>query len=278
MKYEGKVFRPPSEAYSLIIQVTVGCSHNQCTFCAMYKEDVFHVVPEEDIFAQLEEEARTWPHHKRFFLADGDALCLSTTRLLRIMDKIKELWPNMERISSYATAKDILRKSKEELITLKEHGLELLYIGLESGSDEILKMVNKDHTRKDYILALEKAKEVGIPTSVTFINGLGGKERAKEHAKACASLVSETNPEYVSFLTLYVEGDCPLLHQVERGEFSLPTVRESLEELLIFFQEYTGVGPSLFRCNHASNYLPLGGELPGDKDRILSVLHQVLNQ
>ena len=276
MKYEGKVFRPPSEAYSLIIQVTVGCSHNQCTFCALYKEDTFHVVDEEDVFRQLEEEARVWPHHKRFFLADGDALCLSTLRLLRIIAKIKELWPKMERVSSYATAKDILRKSKEELVTLKNHGLELLYIGLESGNDDILKMVHKNQSRKDYILALEKAKDAGIATAVTFISGLAGKERSKEHADSCASLVSITNPEYISFLTLYLEGECPLCYQVKNGEFFLPTVRESLEELVYFFKAYNGTGPSVFRCNHASNHLPLGGVLPRDRERLLEVLEKVL--
>lgn len=275
MKYEGMVYRPPSEAFSLILQATVGCSHNKCTFCTMYKDDTFHLVPEEDLFRQLEEEATIRPNHKRFFIADGDALCLSTDKLLRLCDKIRKLWPKGERITSYATARDINRKSEEELVRLKQAGLKMVYIGMESGSDKILEAIRKDHRCEDYRQAMKKLKKAGISASVTFISGIGGKEMSEEHAEASAKLVSETNPEYLSFLTLYLEPGAPILKDIREGRLTLLSPEEVLDELKYFFQCYDGEGPTVFRSNHASNYAPLGGDLPEDKEALIQTIEEV---
>lgn len=278
MNYEGLVYRPPSEAYSLIIQVTVGCSHNQCRFCTMYKDDTFHPVETRQLFREMEWEADARPRVRRIFLADGDALCLSTERLVEILRKCRELWPGVERISSYATANDVLRKTDEELTLLKEEGLGLLYIGMESGSNDILQQMKKGHTMEDYLACGEKLKKAGIPISVTFISGLGGKTRWKEHAKETADLVSHLNPTYLSFLTLYLEPGAPLLEDVKNGTFQLLGPDETMKELHHFLTEYHGAGPTTFRVNHASNYAPLAGDLPKDKERLLREIEEVLGE
>lgn len=275
MKYIGKVYRPPSEWRSLIVQATVGCSHNDCGFCTMYKEDTFYPQREEVLFKGLEDESKNYNGYEKVFLADGNALCLSTFRLLRIINKINELFPNVKRVSSYARASDVLAKDKKELEMLKEAGLELLYMGMESGSDKILDKLNKGENSSQYIEAVKLLKEVGIKTSVTLILGIGGKEDSEEHALESAKLISQISPEYLSFLTLYLEPNAPLLKEVEKGNLTLLNPKEILEELKLFLQE-VNCGPTVFRCNHASNYAPLAGDLPQDKEKLIASIDKTL--
>src|SRR3712207_4725240 len=197
MRYEGTVYRPPSEAYSLIIQVTLGCSHNKCTFCNMYKDRNFKIKSLDEVFEDLELSRKYYKYVRRIFLADGDALILKTENLEKILMKIKELFPECERVSVYGTPADILRKSEEDLIKLKKLGLDIIYIGVESGSDEVLKDVNKGVTSEEIIKAGQKVKRTGIKLSATLISGLGGKEKSKLHAKESARVISAINPDYL---------------------------------------------------------------------------------
>ncbi|MBQ2095978.1 MAG: radical SAM protein, partial [Firmicutes bacterium] len=194
MQYEGMVYRPPSEAYSLILQVTIGCSHNKCRFCSMYKDKKFHIRQLEDILADLRECRAYYSRVRRIFLADGDALCLSNTKLLAILNAIRDLFPECERVGIYGRATDILRKTPEELKALKEAGIGIVYVGAESGDPEVLARMCKNATREQLIEGVRRAEDAGIAASVTFISGLGGRERWKEHAIASATMISEMRP------------------------------------------------------------------------------------
>ena len=204
MQYYGNVFRPPSEARSLIVQATVGCSHNDCTFCYMYKEDDFRIRSLEDIKKDLIEMSSYGDYFERIFLADGDALVLKTEDLLEILRTIKKYYPNVKRVSSYATAQDINRKSLEELKELRAEGLDMLYIGFETGDEELLKEIKKGVTYEEYVTAMKKAKEAGFTTSITIIAGLGGVEGMERNAIGTAKLISETKPDLLGYLTMRI--------------------------------------------------------------------------
>ena len=207
MRYEGTVYRPPSEAGSLIIQLTIGCARNTCTFCNMYKDNKFRIRPLEEVAEDLEMARKYYSHIKvrRIFLADGDALIVKTKDLLYILDKCHEYFPEVERISVYGAPKDILGKTPEELKQLKDAGLDMVYMGLESGDDDVLKEVKKGVTSEEMIAAGIKVREAGMILSMTVISGLGGKKRWREHALNSARVISAIKPEYVGFLTLMVE-------------------------------------------------------------------------
>jgi len=222
MNYEGIVYRPPSEARSLIIQVTIGCRHNQCTFCSMYKDKVFRIRSREEIYRDLEEMSQLYGSLPlRIFLADGDALTLDTDKLLEILLWIRKLFPACQRVTIYGTAGDVIKKSLFELIILREAGLAMVYLGAESGSDEILKHIKKGLGRDHMIRAGAMLKEAGIDLSLTLISGLGGREHLKEHALMSADLVSRIRPEYLGFLTLMMEGDTPVRREIEAGQIEL---------------------------------------------------------
>ena len=190
MQYEGTVYRPPSEARSLIVQVTVGCAHNTCTFCTMYKDKKFKVRPLEDILADFDEAAMLYGGHiRRIFLADGDALIVKTEMLVQILDYIWKKFPNLERVTAYGTTQDVLLKSEEELKQLKAAGLDMVYMGIESGDAQILRDVHKGVTREQISEAGRKLDRCGILCSVTLISGLGGRQRLREHAIESASLI-----------------------------------------------------------------------------------------
>ena len=210
MNYDGMIYRPPSEAYSLILQVTVGCAHNHCTFCTMYKEKSFHVKPLREVEEDLK-EARSYYGNRslRIFLADGDALVLSQEKLCTILRLCRQYFPKTERITSYGTAQDILRKSKEELQELHELGLDMIYLGAESGSPEILEHIHKGVTVEEYVRAAERLRGTGIRLSVTLISGLGGQKMLEEHAVASAKLITAMKPDYLGFLTLLLEPGAP---------------------------------------------------------------------
>ena len=229
MRYEGTVYRPPSEAGSLIIQLTIGCARNTCTFCNMYKDKKFRIRPLEEVVEDLEMARSYYSRIKvrRIFLADGDALIVKTEDLLYIIAKCKEIFPEVERISVYGAPKDILHKTPEELATLKAAGLDMVYMGLESG-----------------------------------------KKLWREHALGSARVISAIKPEYVGFLTLMIEPGTEMYDQYNRGEIELLTPHEVLDETELFIRSVDAEG-TMFRSNHASNYIPLGGTLNGERDKIL---------
>ena len=269
MQYYGDVYRPPSEARSLIIQVTLGCSHNTCAFCTMYKEKRFYNRPLQDVLEDLREvSSRYAAMVKRIFLADGDALIRKTDDLLVILDEIQKLYPNCERVTTYASPGSLLAKKEEELKTLKEHGLTMVYLGLESGSDEVLKLMRKGFTAAQIVEGGLKAKCAGMQLSVTAIAGLGGKKLTKEHAEGTAKALTAMNPDFLGVLTLEIHEGTPLQQWVENGSFELLDSMEILQETRSLVEQMDCPG-CVFRMNHASNYLMLGGTLNEDKEDLL---------
>ncbi|QEK12477.1 B12-binding domain-containing radical SAM protein [Crassaminicella thermophila] len=275
MRYEGSVFRPPSEAYSLIIQATIGCSHNKCTFCSMYKDKKFRIRDIKEIEEDLEMARNYYSHVKRIFLADGNALVLKTENLEKILLKIKELFPECERVGIYSAPKDILRKSVEELKHLKKLGLGIAYLGVESGSDEILEHIQKGVTSEEIIQAGKRIVSSGINLSVTLISGLGGKEKWLKHAKESARIINEINPHYLGLLTLLIQPGTKIYDEVKNGEFKLLTPKEVVLETKELI-ENLNVENCIFRSNHASNYVALAGTLPNDKKHLLKQLSSML--
>lgn len=275
MEYEGAVYRPPSEAGSLIIQLTIGCARNTCRFCSMYKAKKFRIRPLEDVVEDLKESREYYKNYlvKRVFLADGDALICKTSDLLYIMGVVKKLFPENERISMYGAPRDVLLKSHEDLVKLREAGLEIVYIGAESGDDEVLEYVKKSATHAEIAEAGRKLKEAGIKVSVTLISGLGGRKHLENHAINSAKLISEMNPEYVGFLTLMLEPDAPMYEDLKNGEFSFLKPNEVFKELKLFISNVDSEG-TVFRSNHASNYISLGGEFNKDKDELLRQIEE----
>jgi len=274
MIYEGAVYRPPSEAYSLIIQHTIGCARNDCTFCSMYKEKRFRIRKPADVIADLESVRRQYrgPVDK-IFLADGNALIAKTADLITVLDAIKRIYPECIRVSSYGAPRDILDKSEDELRALKEAGLKLVYVGLESGDDVVLKDVKKGVTSAEIIEAGKKLRSCGIELSLTVISGLGGRARLKEHAIASAKAVSEIKPEYLGFLTLMVIEGTPLYDTVQKGEFELLKPGEVVDEMILFLQNVDSEG-TVFRSNHVSNYINLRGTFNKDNARLIAQLEE----
>jgi radical SAM superfamily enzyme YgiQ (UPF0313 family) len=275
MRYFGRIFRPPSEAGSLIIQATIGCSHNKCTFCSMYKEKQFRVRKVEDVIDDFKEARKYYPRVDRIFLADGDALILKPDKLIQILNAIKEIFPECQRVGSYGSPKSILIKSAEELRAIKEAGLGIVYLGLESGSDEVLSYINKGETADEIVRAGIIVREAGMILSVTAISGMGGKRLWKEHAVKTGEAFSRMKPHYIGLLTLMLEGDIPLIDQVESGEFELLTPKEVALETLHMLKHMDCEG-SVFRSNHASNYLSLKGNLNRDRESMIQKLEAAL--
>jgi radical SAM superfamily enzyme YgiQ (UPF0313 family) len=235
----------------------------------MYKEKKFRIRDLKDIMEDLEQAKLTYGIVKKVFLADGDALVLETNKLKSILSKITELFPHCERVGIYATASDILRKSLEELRELKDFGLGIVYLGLESGNNEILKSINKGVTASEMIIAGCKIKESGIKLSTTLISGIGGRSKISEHAIESAKLISAINPDYVGFLTLMLERGTPMYEDVQKGIFNILTPEEIMYEIREFIQNVE-VNNCIFRSNHASNYMALAGTLPQDKNQLIS--------
>ena len=270
MRYEGNIFRPPSEAYSLLVQVTIGCSHNRCTFCSMYIDKTFRVRPEKEVFEDLEDARETYARVGRIFLCDGDALCLSTDRLVRILDRIRGLFPECERVNVYGNTIDVLHKTDEELETLAAHGLKMVYLGAESGDPGVLEQIRKGSTREEIIEAVRRLEAAGIRTSVTFISGLAGKAGWRDHAVHTGTMISEMGASYVALLTLMLDPRTEIAKQIARGEFELLSPEEVMAETYLLLKNADPEKPCVFRCNHASNYLSLRGDLPQDKERMLA--------
>jgi radical SAM superfamily enzyme YgiQ (UPF0313 family) len=276
MRYEGKIYRPPSEADSYILQATIGCSWNHCTYCDMYRDKRFRVRQLDETLADIHAAQATYGSdvHK-VFVADGDALMMSLEQWEPILAACRQAFPKLRRISAYATAINLLAKSVEELQRLRERGLSLLYIGPESGDDATLKQIAKGATSAQHIEAARRAHAAGIELSAIFLLGAGGTARSREHAEGSARLITAMDPAFFSLLTLTIIEGTPIAKMQERGKFELPSVRAMLEELRTIVALATPTD-AVFRTNHASNYLPLGGNLPRDRDRILAVVDQAL--
>ena len=278
MRYQGTVIRPPSEADSYILQVTFGCSHNRCAFCGTYSEKPFRRRPVEEILEDIELARRRLPDTRRVFLADGNALVLSTERLVGILDALNSGFPLLRRVGIYANARDILQKSDSDLAMLQQKKLQIVYMGLESGSDEVLHRIDKGTTAAQMVQAVQKASRAGIRASVIALLGLGGVELSRQHAEETGRVVSAMDPHYLSMLTLMLVPGTKLYRQWQSGEFQLMGPEELLGELRQVVTHLNGLTRCIFRTNHASNYLPLAGTLSRDKIRLLATLDQALAQ
>ena len=275
VRYIGDIYRPPSEAYSLIIQATVGCSNNTCRFCRMYKAKQFYIRPIEDVLEDLRRARACCRHVERIFIADGDAMIMPVSNWLRVLDYIKLHFPECSRVTSYATPRSVLLKSADELALLRGMGLEMVYIGLESGSDRVLKLMDKGNTAAEIIEASRKLHAAGIKISVTAINGLGGLDLLQEHAVETGKVFSQMKPHYIGLLTLMIEPPAPVCQMVDSGELKLLTAEEILGETRLILQNCDCEG-AVFRANHASNYLPLAGTLNRDRDRLIALIDSAL--
>lgn len=274
--YHEPLFRPPSEARSLILQITLGCSWNKCSFCEMYTSKQFTARKEEEVFADIDSFFPYADQIRRVFLADGDPLVLSTQRLLRILNKIKETFPNLQRVSTYASPSNLARKSNEELKELYQAGLTLLYVGIESGDSQVLECIQKGETFETTIEGLNKSKTIGMSSSVMIINGVGGTILSHQHAINSAKVLNETQPKYAS--TLVLTAHKGLAHYKDRflGEFEELNQTELFTELLTFVQ-HLELEETIFRSDHASNNLVLKGVLGKDKQRFLDQIQLALN-
>lgn len=275
INYDEPLFRPPSEAYSLIFQITLGCSWNKCAFCDMYSSKKFKVRKEEDVFAEIDEVKGKAKDTRKIFLADGNAFVLSFDRLKRMVDKLNENFPKLNRISAYALPQDILAKSEDELKQLAESGLKLLYVGIESGDDELLKMIHKSETFDSTKEALIKARKAGIKLSVMILNGLGGKHYSKQHALNSAKLINAIQPEYLSTLVLSMPYGVEHFQKKFNGDFVQLNTLELIQEMGMFIQ-HLEVENTIFRSDHASNYLVLKGILNRDKEELVKRINDVL--
>ena len=276
MRYEGQIYRPPSEAYSYILQVTVGCSHNACTFCNMYADKQFHIRKLSDILEDLQMARRAYRYVERIFLADGDALIVRTETLLEILRTIRRLFPECERITSYASARDLLLKTPGELALLQKNGLDMVYLGLESGSERILKEINKGVTVEETVQACQKAKDAGIRLSITQITGLAGQDGMEENAVESAKALSRINPEYIGIMTLTLRRGTPMTKDFEEGRFKRLTPKQIVEEMRMLVANLDSEG-SVLRSNHISNYVQLRGTMNRDKNAMLDRLDQALS-
>ncbi len=269
------IFRPPSEAESLILQVTVGCSYNKCTFCGAYQGKRFRVKSFEEIKEDIDEMS---PYKiQRVFLADGDALVISQKDLIRILDYLKAKLRGVERVGIYANARDILRKDVEELKDLKQRGLGIIYLGLESGDPEVLKRIRKNATVDQMIQAARKVKDSEILLSVTVILGLGGVKGSQTHAMETGKVLSEMDPDYVGALSLMIVPGTPIEQEIDEGRLVLPTPFGLIQELETMI-EHSHMTHCFFASNHASNYLPLRFWIPEEKEEALRRIREVLRR
>lgn len=272
------LYRPPSEAFSLILQITIGCSHNKCSFCSMYKGVQFHIKPFEQIKAEIDYFRSRAKYVNRIFLADGDALIVPTEKLIEILKYIKNIFPECERISTYASPKSLELKSEDELKKIKDNGISLLYIGAESGSDEVLKNINKGVTSKELGDLILKAKKVGFKTSVTFIVGILGEKDFREHAIATGNFISRCEPDYVGILSLMLEENTTIYQEWLKGNLKEADGIDILKEIKLIIENINVTSNIIFRSNHASNYINLKGNLPEDKKRLIQEIDISLNK
>ena len=270
LDYDYPLYRPPSEARSLIFQVTLGCSFNKCSYCDMYRTKEYQERPWEEIRMEIDIAAKHMPETRRIFLADGDALNLSTERLVQILDYIRPRFPALERISCYAMPKNILEKSPEDLRKLHDAGLGMFYIGIETGSDIILKKITKGATSQTIIKSCQKAKDSGYVISCMVILGIGGKSYSKNHIEETAKILSITSPHYVGALTLHLDEGIREEFLTKFKEPFLPIDdADALDELELLISKIEPSSPVVFRANHGSNAYPIGGTFPSERQDML---------
>ncbi len=275
--YHMPLYRPPSEGRNLIFQATLGCSFNQCSFCSMYKSKDYQVRPLEKLFREIDLAAARWPGANRIFLADGDALALPTEHLLQILKRLQTVFPRLSRVSCYATPGNIRRKPHSDLVMLRENRLKLLYLGIESGADLILKKITKGANSRSIAESLLEADAAGLKVSATVILGLGGKKYRLEHIYGTVELLNRAPATYVSTLQLYLEPSVLAEFHEKFGEaFEMQDDWGILEEQERLISRLNPPKPIIFRSNHASNALALAGNLPRDRERLLASIQQVL--
>ncbi len=274
MDYEGFIIRPPSEAYSMLLQITVGCSHNKCTFCGTYRQKKFKIKSLEQIKKDLQ-EARAFENVEKVFLCDGDALIIPQARLEEIIGLINVNLPDIERIGTYANAKSILKKSVDDLKKLKEMGLKIIYLGVETGNIELLQKIHKGVTYEQMVAAARRVKEAGITLSVTVLLGVGGIEKSVEHSLDTARILTDIDPDYVGALTLMLVPHTPLYEDYMAGRFVLPDKFGYIKELYLIIAN-SNFTNCYFTSNHASNYLPIKAYLPRQKEKILQMISSVI--
>jgi len=277
MKYEGNIYRPPTEAGSLIVQITIGCSHNKCIFCGMFKDKKFRIRNVEEIIEELKEARSTYSHIEQIFLADGDALIYKTEDLIKILDYIKENIPKCKHVTSYASPRSLLLKTQEELDILHQKGLNILYLGMESGSDEVLKYMNKGATASEVTLAGQKAKKAGFQLVIMVLSGLGGKKLWKEHAISSGRVLTLIKPDSIAQMTLNIIPGTELYDKVKLGEFEVLTTNELLIETKLLL-EHTNIDQCEFLTNHVSNYINIQGIINRDKSRMITQLDYAIKE
>ena len=275
MRYEGKLYRPPSEADAFIVQATIGCSWNHCTYCDMYRDKQFRVRALDETLADIDAAGAAFGDDvTKVFVADGDALVLPIDHWLAILARAKKAFPALSRVSCYAMARNIAGKTDDELRTLREAGLSILYIGPESGDDVTLKKIAKGDDFRAHVVAAERAHRAGMQLSVIVLLGIA-MERSDEHARATAELITAMDPEFLAALTVTVVPETPLHRLMIKGRFAVPPIDGLLGELRTIV-ERARPRDALFRTNHASNYLPLGGRLPRDRERIVALIDRAI--
>ena len=274
--YDYPLYRPPSESNSIIFQVTLGCSFNKCSFCNMYRFKEYSERPWEEIKSEIDIVSKSYPHTEKIFLADGDALNLSTEKLVQILDYIREKFPNLKRISCYAMPKNLLQKSSDDLTMLNNKGLNMLYVGIETGNDVLLKKITKGATSKGIIDACNRAKKSGFIISCMIILGVGGKKYSKDHMKETARVVSEVSPNFLAALTLILEDGVYDEFMEKFGEpFESLDDALILNELELLLSSIRPTSTIVFRANHASNVYSIGGNLPEDKEKMISLIRSL---
>ncbi|HBT89355.1 radical SAM protein [Desulfobacter sp.] len=276
MHYEGMVIRPPSEANSILLQVTLGCSHNKCTFCGTYREKRFNIKKDDVIFSDIEFARAHCRRQSRLFLCDGDALILPMKRLVPILERIRDRLPWVERVGVYANTKSIRMKTDEELALLHKLGLKIAYMGLESGDNKVLEAIRKGADADKMIFMGKKLKKAGIKVSVTVLLGLGGRKGSLDHARETGRVLTAMDPDFVGALSLMLIPGTELHDQYVKGDFQLLGPDEMLTELGAMISA-TNLTDGLFHANHASNYLPIRAHLPRDKEKTLELISQALD-
>ncbi len=274
--YDEPLFRPPAEARSAIVQVTLGCSWNRCAFCEMYTSKKFRTKSIEDVKSDISNLVKYYKGVKKIFLADGNAFVLSTKKMIPILDEINRQFGKIQRVSSYALPRDILSKSEQELNELRNLGLKLLYIGIETGDEELLKLIHKGETFNSTVNGIIKAHNAGIDTSIMIINGLGGKVYSEQHALKSAEIINKVNPKFLSTLTLSLPYGLDHFQNRFDGNYQQQTIVELFKELKLFIENLE-VENAIYRSNHVSNNIPLQGTLSKDKDNLLMLLEKAIN-
>ena len=275
---EGYIYNPPSEDKGLMLRVAVGCSHNACTFCGMYRNVKFRVRPLDQLLPLIAEAKERTPNLRRVFLGDGNALTAPTDELLPILQRLKSTFPTLITISCAARASDLLEKTPADLALLRSKGLSLIYLGVESGDDEVLRRINKGVTVADIKKAGQAADAAGIELSTMIILGLGGKELTEEHAIHTADILNDLSPSMLGIMTLLPRAGTPLERQIEVGQFQRLSRQETLQELLTLLTRLNLPRPSILRASHIYNFVNLAGTLPEDKETLLAQVRQSLEQ